>query len=124
MQQEHSLKFLRRRKSLLVLPMLVIPFVTMAFWALGGGKNSNLKEENLTNKTGLNLELPGANFKEDKAVDKLGYYEKAASDSAKLRQLIKNDPFFDRNSDGDTLPEKLALSNDPNLFNPYSMNPA
>ncbi len=32
-----SQAFLRKRKMMLVLPLLVIPFLTMAFWALGGG---------------------------------------------------------------------------------------
>jgi len=31
----------KQRKFLLVLPLLVIPFMTMAFWALGGGKKQN-----------------------------------------------------------------------------------
>ena len=122
--EQHSLKFLRHRKFLLVLPVLILPFVTMAFWALGGGKTTAPNGENTNTNMGLNLELPGANFKEDKAVDKLGYYEKAASDSAKLHDLMKNDPYFDKHVIGqDTLPEKLVQSDDPLLSSPYSTNP-
>jgi len=47
---------------ILALPILVIPFVTMPFWALGGGQgngNKNLAE----NKQGLHLQLPDANLK-------------------------------------------------------------
>ena len=40
------------------------------------------------------MELPNANLKDDKPLDKLSYYEKAASDSAKLEELMKNDPYY------------------------------
>lgn len=30
-------KFKRQRRFMLVLPLLTLPFVTLAFWALGGG---------------------------------------------------------------------------------------
>ncbi len=33
-------------------------------------------------------------MKEDKVLDKLSYYEKAASDSARLKKLIKKDPYY------------------------------
>jgi hypothetical protein len=38
MENTPSAKFLRKRKMMLVLPALVLPFITMAFWAMGGGK--------------------------------------------------------------------------------------
>ncbi|MBC7886665.1 MAG: conjugative transposon protein TraM [Ferruginibacter sp.] len=123
-QQQQTTKFLRQRKFLLALPMLVIPFVTLAFWALGGGKGSDAQAAQGNTKTGLNLELPGANLKEDKAVDKLGYYEKAASDSARLRELMKNDPYFNRQLDyEDTLLQEVVESNTAVLSSPYSRNP-
>lgn len=92
--QQHSTKLLRQRKFLLILPLLVIPFITLAFWALGGGKVSDAQAAQGNTQTGLNLELPGANLKEGEEVDKLGYYEKAAADSARLLELMKNDPYF------------------------------
>lgn len=78
-------------KFLLVLPLLTIPFLTFAFWALGGGKAS---EEIAQTNAGINLELPAAHLNEDNLIDKLGYYDKAASDSAELKQMMKNDPYF------------------------------
>lgn len=36
----HSKEFLRKRKFLMVLPLLILPFVTLFFWALGGGQGS------------------------------------------------------------------------------------
>ncbi len=53
----------KQRKFLLVLPLLAIPFLTMAFWALGGGKG---KEKMAVNGPGLNLDLHDARLKEDK----------------------------------------------------------
>lgn len=83
----------RRRKMLLVLPFLVIPFLTMAFWALGGG--SAKAKTNITAK-GLKMELPDANLKEDKGMDKLSFYEKANKDSLKKEEWMRSDPYFKR----------------------------
>jgi hypothetical protein len=40
-QQTQNFKFQRQRKFLIVLPLLVLPFITAMFWALGGGKVSD-----------------------------------------------------------------------------------
>ncbi len=87
----------KRRKMLLVLPLLVIPFLTMAFWALGGGKGT---QDKVIATEGLNLDLPNANLKEDKLMDKLSFYEKADKDSMKLEEWMRSDPYFKR----DTVP--------------------
>ena len=91
-QKKHSQKFLRQRKLLMVLPLMVLPFMTLMFWALGGGKVNNANAQQV--QQGFNMQLPGANLKDDKPLDKLSYYEKAASDSAKLEELMKNDPYY------------------------------
>jgi conjugative transposon TraM protein len=85
---------LRKRKLLIVLPLLVLPFITLLFWALGGGKASDVQAQKQSSKHGFNMDLPDANLKDDKALDKLSYYEKAATDSAKLEELMKNDPYY------------------------------
>lgn len=93
MQNKQSAKFLRKRKFMLVLPLLTIPFLTMAFWALGGGKGS--AQNNQTAKLiGLNLDLPDAKLGNEKGQDKLSFYNKAEEDSIKLRQEMQNDPFY------------------------------
>ncbi|MEP6750746.1 MAG: conjugative transposon protein TraM [Bacteroidota bacterium] len=88
----HSNKFKRKRKFLLVLPALIIPFITMAFWALGGGKGTGAQAGQIKSPAGLNLQLPNANLKEDKSMDKMAFYQKAERDSEKIRDFIKNDP--------------------------------
>jgi conjugative transposon TraM protein len=93
MENKHSVKFLRQRKMLLVLPLMVIPFITMAFWALGGGKGTADKNQANT-IAGLNLQLPNANIKDDKNADKLSFYKEADADSLKREELLRNDPYY------------------------------
>ncbi|HPH30749.1 MAG TPA: conjugative transposon protein TraM [Chitinophagaceae bacterium] len=85
----------KQRKFLLVLPLLAIPFLTMAFWALGGGKG---KEKMAVNGPGLNLDLPDARLKEDKLMDKLSFYEKADKDSMRMAEWMRSDPYYKRDS--------------------------
>ena len=93
MKEKHSAKFLRQRKMMLVLPVLIIPFVTMGFWALGGGQGQ--AKNNLADKNkGLNLQLPDANLKDDKNADKLSFYNQADADSLKREELLRNDPYY------------------------------
>lgn len=93
MKEKHSAKFLRQRKMMLVLPVLIIPFVTMGFWALGGGQGQTKNNLADTNK-GLNLQLPDANLKDDKNADKLSFYNEADADSLKRDELLRNDPYY------------------------------
>lgn len=92
-QKMKSLKMLRQRKILLVMPLLILPFITIMFWALGGGK-MNAANGALVEKEGFNIKLPDANLKEGIALDKMNYYEQAALDSTKLEELIKKDPNY------------------------------
>lgn len=85
----------KQRKLLLVLPLLAIPFLTMAFWALGGGKR---KEKMAVNTPGLNLDLPDARLKEDKLMDKLSFYEKADKDSMRMAEWMRSDPYYKRDT--------------------------
>jgi len=90
---KHSAQFLRKRKFLMVLPMLALPFVIIFFVALGGGKGKNTIADS-TGTTGINMKLPDAHFKKGKEKDKLGLYEEAGEDSAKWLELKKNDPNY------------------------------
>lgn len=93
MKEKHSARFLRQRKMMLVLPVLVLPFVTMAFWALGGGQGDG--SNNISaNNSGLNLQLPNANLKDEKNADKLSFYNEADAYSLKREELLRNDPYY------------------------------
>jgi len=83
----------RQRKLLLVLPLLAIPFATLFFWALGGGKAAHAQVATATMQ-GLNMKLPGAKLKSDSAENKLSFYEQAEKDSLKFKQLRKDDPYY------------------------------
>ena len=78
---------------LLVLPALVIPFITMAFWALDGGKTDHDKS-NAAKQQGFNNELPGTGLPDYTADNKLSFYMKAEADSIKRKEELLNDPYF------------------------------
>ncbi|MBN8836129.1 MAG: conjugative transposon protein TraM [Sphingobacteriia bacterium] len=92
-QQQKSQAFIRKRKMMLVMPLIVLPFITLAFWALGGGKGTE-SGNNIVSKQGLNLNLPDANLKDDGIMDKLSFYDKAAKDSSQLEEWMRNDPYY------------------------------
>lgn len=92
-KKTQSPKILRQRKFFMVLPLLVLPFMTLMFWSLGGGKVEKTTAQPSTSK-GFNMELPNAYLKDDKPLDKMNYYDKATTDSAKLKELMKNDPNY------------------------------
>ena len=91
---QHSAKFLGQRRFLLVLPLIAIPFMTLLFWSLGGGQEVQGAVSAKKRSEGFNLELPSAKNAPDSNWNKLNYYDQADKDSAKLRQLIKSDPYY------------------------------
>ncbi|WP_214072590.1 conjugative transposon protein TraM [Mucilaginibacter sp. dw_454] len=99
---EHSEKYLKKRKALLVLPLLALPFVTLAFWSLGGGKGVN--QAQAQEKPGINTSLPSPQLS-GASLDKMSLYNKAAIDSQNLKNQLSRDPFA-----GDTIPGKTDTS--------------
>lgn len=93
--EKRSQASLRKRKMLIVLPLLVIPFLTMAFWAMGGGKGKVQKKPAVQ---GLNLNLPDSKQKDDQFPDKLSFYDKADKDSARLAEWMRSDPYYKEKS--------------------------
>lgn len=89
----HSAKFLRQRKFFMALPLIAVPFVLVFMWALGmaGGARAGAVTDSAYE--GVNLDLPGAVQGKDSSWNKLQYYAQAEKDSAKLRALLKNDPY-------------------------------
>lgn len=75
-------EFRKKRKFYLVVPLLVLPFLTMAFWALGGGSGKTDRNKRTPQK-GINMTLPSAQFKEQEANNKMDIYQSTAKDSAK-----------------------------------------
>jgi len=83
--------FSSKRKFLIALPLLVLPFTTIIFWALGGGKGNGTPADDITK--GLNVKLPEAKLKSDKGLNKLSFYDRAALDSEKIFKERKLDPY-------------------------------
>ena len=83
----HTLEFLRKRKFFLVLPLLVLPFATMAFLALGGGKTAR-SSPSVSPDKGIDMALPSAQFKDDQAKDKMDIYRTTGKDSSTLQAGI------------------------------------
>lgn len=74
-------EFRKKRKFYLVVPLLVLPFLTMAFWALGGGSGKPDHNKQAQQK-GINMTLPSAQFKQQEANNKMDIYQSAAKDSS------------------------------------------
>lgn len=83
----------KKRKMFLVLPLLTLPFITILFYTLGGGRAKVVSNTDQGEK-GFNFTLPIPKFKEDSALDKMSYYDQAAVDSLKRLELIKKDPNY------------------------------
>jgi len=85
--QLHTDEFLKKRKFYLAIPILILPFMTMAFWALGGGKDAGKAATKIPDK-GIDLVLPSAQFKDKKDKDKMDIYQAAGKDTAKTQDGV------------------------------------
>lgn len=93
----HTQQFLQKRKLAMALPVLTMPFLTLIFWALGGGQ-ATPGQAVAMNTAGLNLELPSAHFSPDEKTDKFSLYEESQRDSADFFEAVENDPYFELNT--------------------------
>lgn len=69
---------------LLVLPVFIVLFSALAFYAFVGGRGDTDRQTALTGK-GINTQLPGAQLKKDKGGDKMAVYDQAQRDSASAK---------------------------------------
>lgn len=123
---QHSAKFLRKRKFLMVAPLLVLPFVILLMWTLGLVGEGKEKTPGQTAFQGLNLNLPSAAPARDSNWNKLKYYEQADKDSAKLKSQLKNGHFFDEVADDENNEHEPSSLKDvaEEAFGPRSYDPA
>lgn len=90
----------RKRKLLLLMPVLIVPMLAIAFHSLGGGKGVTGAVKSPTG-IGLNTTLPEARFDvKKKVLTKIEFYEQADKDSVRLSERRKNDPYYSRSSGG------------------------
>jgi conjugative transposon TraM protein len=108
---------------MLVLPLLTIPFVTLAFWAMGGGKG-NAQGNQASRQMGLNFQLPEPKLENEAGENKLSFYNKAQEDSIKLWQEMQNDPYYKNGLDAMKIPENiLPGSVEPSFGNKLNQSP-
>lgn len=74
----------RKLIMLLVMPVFVVLFSALGFYALGGGRGNDTAETAARNP-GINTDLPGAKLQKGGATDKLSLYDQAQKDSASAR---------------------------------------
>jgi conjugative transposon TraM protein len=86
----------KERKFLLALPILTLPFLCLAFWAMGGGtrEDTGIEEQQL----GLNMTLPEAQI-ESYSMNKLESYEEAERRASQVREQRRMDPFADNSTE-------------------------
>ncbi|MES2329992.1 MAG: conjugative transposon protein TraM [Bacteroidota bacterium] len=90
MSEQYSEKYLRTRKFRIVLPLLIVPIITIFFWLMGGG---TVASTTTGKKTGLNTQLPNAQGLKDSSKDKLAFYLAADADSSKHVEQMRMDPY-------------------------------
>ncbi|MBL4674675.1 MAG: conjugative transposon protein TraM [Mucilaginibacter sp.] len=105
----------RKRKALLVLPLIVFAFSTLLFRTFGGGQA--YADPGPTRSQGFNTHLPDAKLKDEHGIDKMGFYERAAADSAKRKQAEQLDPYANRPADSASLtPGAIFPPRQPGIF--------
>jgi Conjugative transposon, TraM/Domain of unknown function (DUF4138) len=80
-----------KRKSLLVLPLIVLPGICLIFFSLGGGQDG-LKVSGLA-ALGVNLQLPKASVEGRQLLNKKLQYEQAERDSLRKARFRMQDPY-------------------------------
>jgi|GEM_PF-1674073 len=105
----------KKRQLLLVLPLLVLPFITMAFWALGGGKGAGDgagkgKTETGNPKqagSGINTTVPAAEL-ETGLSDKMAVYRQSQKLARERGEVGHKEGVFPPNDSIEGLDEGLG----------------
>jgi conjugative transposon TraM protein len=109
----HVIVAMRKKKMLLIMPLMVIPFLTLFFWAMGGGRGTTADGGMPQAAEGLNTKLPDAKLKDDRGWNKLSYYEKAADEAGKRKDQALSESYLNANIVGEKLPDTASLKLSP-----------
>jgi hypothetical protein len=83
MEKQHSQRFLQKRKLLVFLPIVGVPFLAIFFSLMGGGSQAMAgKNQFVTGTMGLNTVVPNASEENKIYASKIKAYEQVALDSA------------------------------------------
>lgn len=116
MEQDNQLVEERKRKFLIAMPILVIPFITMLFYSLGGG--NQVEASSQSRFSALSTTLPDPMLDDQKPMDKLSLYQKATKDSLDKLQRETYDPF------AEWMPVDTNHSHEAAQLSPYSYSAA
>lgn len=92
-KKTRSLPSVKKRNILLIAPLLAVPFITILFWLLGGGKMQNARAQTVE-KAGFNRALPKPMLQDDDPLNKMSYYDQATQDATKMEERMKKDPNY------------------------------
>jgi len=84
---KHSEEFLKKRKFYTAIPVLALPFLTMAFVALGGGEDGGKAKAAIPDH-GIDMVLPSAQFRDTREKDKMDIYRSAGKDATKTKDGV------------------------------------
>ncbi|OAQ41929.1 hypothetical protein A5893_02085 [Pedobacter psychrophilus] len=84
----------KTRRFLLFLPVITIPFLTLIFWIMGGGKGNDVNAKTTEH---LLSSLPQVNLSSEKGLDKMKYYDRASEDSLKYKEFNKDNNYWEKN---------------------------
>lgn len=100
--------FLKKNKTLLFLPLVLLPFVVLIFYILGGGENTKTEQTaGVNHQSGINYHLPQAE-KSITIFDKMEAWERQLNRSATTDYNILEEP----DSLSEETPEETPLSDD------------
>ncbi|WP_321345151.1 conjugative transposon protein TraM [uncultured Draconibacterium sp.] len=102
-------ELLIKNKALFFLPLVLIPFVILIFWVLGGGTEAEEVKETQTDTPGIgaNYDLPEAE-KSIEIYDKMEAYQKDDQQIAKIAEIDLNDTI---QPDKESLQDTIARDN-------------
>ncbi len=78
----------RKLQFLLALPILVVPLLAIAFYAMGGGKSE--AKQQAQQAQGINVDLPNAKFSKEDPKDKFDFYAQTPHDTSEDKNAIQN----------------------------------
>lgn len=86
----------RTKQALFFLPVLIAPFLCLAFWVAGGGQGE--QPVHASNSTGLNLKLPDPFFGSSKELDKWAYYSQEDALAKKEEAAKRKEGYWETSS--------------------------
>lgn len=88
----------QKKLIILIAPAILGILIAAFFYGLGGGSG---EKKNEPEQKGFNTHLPDALQDTKNPLDKLSIYREAEKDSAKIREALTRDPYFNRILDSD-----------------------